>query len=96
MSESCDDQFKELFRKVDDLLSRSDIAPLLSHDSFDQLAQLRQFARSWETHSALLTATQKALCFAQLADAVSALTEATAELDRMRLKTIPVKDMGHA
>jgi hypothetical protein len=90
------DKWQELFQSIEDVLSRPEIAALLSTEAALQLVQIRDFVRSWNEHSVHLSDQQKAKCFTQLADAVAALTRTVAEFDQIRLKTMPVEQMGKA
>jgi hypothetical protein len=90
------EKWQRLFQSIEDVLVRPEIAALLSAEATAQLVQIRDFARSWEEHALHLSDEQRARCFSQLADAVSALTATVAEFDQIRLRSMPVEHMGKA
>lgn len=89
-------RFRKLFQTVETLLSRPDIAALIAPEAAGQLSRILDFARSWDEHASRLTPQQQARCLAQLEDAVATLSQATGELDQLRLKMTPVEEMGKA
>lgn len=89
-------KFSELLQTVEALLSRPDVAAMISPQSGDQLKQIHRFIRDWDQHAPHLSFEQKARSFAQLDAVVSVLKRAVADFDQMRLHSIPVDQMGKA
>ena len=85
-----------LFQRVEALLLRPDLAALISAQSAEQLQQIRQFARGWESHSRHLSLPQKRQCLHQLTGAVAELTRTVDEFDQVRLRNMPVEEMAKA
>lgn len=90
------EKWHELFQSIEDVLARPEIAALISPEAAAQLVQIRDFVRAWDEHAVHLSEQQKAQCFAQLANAVAALTRTVAEFDQIRLRSMPVEQMGKA
>lgn len=89
-------KLRELLRKVEAILSRPDVAGLISAQSGDQVTTILHFIRDWDRHAAYLTHEQKAKTFVQLDTVVSVLSNTIAEYDQTRLQSMPVDQMGKA